>query len=100
MADRTTVGERGQTAIPARLRREHNVAAGTELVWEALGPDDWRVHIRRRPDRRPDPMAMLGFAQRFRATRPTASWMRELRDGEPEAETDTQPQTAPLRDAT
>jgi bifunctional DNA-binding transcriptional regulator/antitoxin component of YhaV-PrlF toxin-antitoxin module len=82
MADKTTVTERGQTAIPARLRHEHHVTAGTELVWEPVGPDEWRVRIERKPSRLPDPLAMLGYARRFRATRPTVEWMRELREGE------------------
>jgi bifunctional DNA-binding transcriptional regulator/antitoxin component of YhaV-PrlF toxin-antitoxin module len=82
MADITKVSERGQTAIPARLRREHDVPAGTELVWEALSEDEWRVLIRRKPPARPDPLGMRGFARRFRATRTTADWMAELREGE------------------
>ena len=82
MADKTTVTERGQTAIPARLRREHHVQPGTELVWEPVGADEWRVRIERRPERAPDPLAMVGFARRFRAVRTTADWLRELREGE------------------
>jgi bifunctional DNA-binding transcriptional regulator/antitoxin component of YhaV-PrlF toxin-antitoxin module len=82
MADKTTVSERGQTAIPARLRREHHVEPGTVLIWEATAPDEWRVRIERKPAGRPDPRAMLGFARRFRATRRTRDWMRELREGE------------------
>ncbi len=82
MADKTTVSERGQTAIPARLRREHGVEPGAELIWEPVGPDEWRVHIQRKGHARPDPLAMLGYARRFRATRRTEDWMRELREGE------------------
>jgi bifunctional DNA-binding transcriptional regulator/antitoxin component of YhaV-PrlF toxin-antitoxin module len=82
MADRTVVGERGQTAIPARLRREHHVKPGTQLVWEPVSRDELRVHIERQPETRPDPLRMLGYARRFRATRTTAEWMRELREGE------------------
>jgi AbrB family looped-hinge helix DNA binding protein len=82
MADVTKVSERGQTAIPARMRREHNVQPGTELVWEAVGNDEWRVHIRRKPPQRPDPLAMRGYARRFRVLRTTADWMQELREGE------------------
>jgi bifunctional DNA-binding transcriptional regulator/antitoxin component of YhaV-PrlF toxin-antitoxin module len=82
VADITKVSERGQTAIPARLRREHGVEPGTELVWEAVGPDEWRVQISRKPRERPDPVAMLGFARRFRALKPTSEWLRELREGE------------------
>lgn len=84
MADKTRVTERGQTAIPARLRREHEVRPGTELVWEAVGPDEWRVSIRRAATERPDPMKMLGFARSFRQTRRTSEWMKELREGEQE----------------
>lgn len=86
MADITTVSERGQTAIPARLRHEHRVSAGTELLWEAVGPDEWRVHIQRQAAQRPDVLAMRGFARRFRATRTTDEWMRELRAAEAESE--------------
>lgn len=82
VADITKVSERGQTAIPARLRREHGVEAGTELVWEAIGPDEWRVQISRKPLQAADPVAMRGFARRFRAVKTTGEWMRELREGE------------------
>lgn len=82
MADKTVVGERGQTAIPARLRRDHRVAPGTRLVWESAGPDEWRVHIERDEPRAGNPTDMLGFAKRFRRAKRTADWMRELREGE------------------
>lgn len=82
MAEKTTVTERGQTAIPARLRHEHEVTPGTRLVWESVGPDEWKVWIERQPAPAADPMKMLGFAKRFRATRRTADWMKELRAGE------------------
>ena len=84
MADVTKVSERGQTAIPARLRREHRDGPGTELVWEAVGPDEWRVQISRKPIQAPDPAAMRGFARRFRAVKTTEEWLRELREGEAE----------------
>ena len=82
MADVTTVSERGQVAIPARLRREHDIHARIELVWEAVGPDEWRVRIKRAPVVDPQPKLMRGFAKRFRAVKTTAEWMRELREGE------------------
>ena len=82
MADKTTVTERGQTAIPARLRREYAIEPGTELVWEPAGRDAWRVQIKRMEQGKPNPLAMLGFAKKFRATRRTAEWMAELREGE------------------
>lgn len=74
--------ERGQTSIPSRLRREHHVRPGTELIWEAVNENEWRVRIDRKPKQKPDPLAMLGYARRFRAVRRTADWMRELREGE------------------
>jgi len=84
MADITKVSKRGRTTIPARLRREHGVDSGTQLLWEPVGPDEWRVYIRRKPPGRPDPLGMLGFARRSRAVRSTADWMQELREGEGE----------------
>lgn len=83
MADKTTITERGQTAIPARIRREAGVQAGTELVWEVVGPDEWRVTVVRQRGAPADPRGMRGFTRRFRAPRRTADWMRELRAGEP-----------------
>jgi bifunctional DNA-binding transcriptional regulator/antitoxin component of YhaV-PrlF toxin-antitoxin module len=83
MSRKSTVTERGQTAIPARIRRESGVEAGAELLWEIVGPDEWKVTILRRPAHVPDPRAMRGFARRFRTPRRTADWMRELRAGEP-----------------
>jgi bifunctional DNA-binding transcriptional regulator/antitoxin component of YhaV-PrlF toxin-antitoxin module len=82
MADKTTVTERGQTAIPARIRRETGVPPGTELLWEVVGPDEWRVTVVREHPSAPNPHAMRGFSRRFRAPRRTADWMRELRAGE------------------
>ncbi len=82
MPDYTTVGERGQTAIPARVRREADLSPGTELIWEIAGEDELRVTVVRRATTSADPRAMRGFARRFRATRRTADWMRELRAGE------------------
>ena len=82
MSDKTTVTERGQTAIPARVRRESDAGPGTELIWEIVGPDEWRVTVVRQAPVPADPRAMRGFARRFRATRRTADWMRELRAAE------------------
>jgi bifunctional DNA-binding transcriptional regulator/antitoxin component of YhaV-PrlF toxin-antitoxin module len=82
MPDKTTVGERGQTAIPARVRRETLVEPGTELLWEVVSDDELRITIIRTTTRPPDPRSMRGFARRFRRTRRTADWMRELRAGE------------------
>ena len=82
MPDNTTVGERGQTAIPARVRREASLGPGTELIWEITGEDELKVTVVRPSTATPNPRSMRGFARRFRATRRTADWMRELRAGE------------------
>jgi AbrB family looped-hinge helix DNA binding protein len=78
--DTTVVTERGQTSIPAHLRKEMGLGKGKRLLWEKLSDDEIRIRIR--PPTEPDPVAMLGFARRFRHTRRTADWMSELRAGE------------------
>jgi AbrB family looped-hinge helix DNA binding protein len=78
----TVVTERGQTSIPAEVRRILDIAPGARLAWEAVSPDELRVRIVRPPVAQPDPVAMLGFAARFRAVRTTADWIAALREGE------------------
>jgi AbrB family looped-hinge helix DNA binding protein len=78
--DTTVVTERGQTSIPAHLRKEMGLGKGKRLLWEKLSDDEIRIRVR--PPTEPDPVAMLGFARRFRQTRRTADWMSELRAGE------------------
>lgn len=82
MADKTTIGERGQTAIPARVRQEADLGTGTELIWEIVRRDELKVTVVRPSKTRPSPRAMRGFARSFRAIRRTADWMRDLRAGE------------------
>lgn len=50
------------------------------LTWEAVSEDEIRVRVIRGVEG--DPVAMLGFAKRFRNARSTAEWMAELREGE------------------
>jgi len=75
----TVVTERGQTSIPAHLRKELGLAKGGRLVWEKVSDHEFRVRVLRS---QPSPEAMLGFAGRFRRRRTTAAWMAELRAGE------------------
>jgi AbrB family looped-hinge helix DNA binding protein len=79
----TTVTERGQISIPSAIRHSLGVKPGERLIWEASGEHECRV---RRLQEIPikGAMAMRGFAKRFRATRPTEDWLRELREGEGE----------------
>lgn len=81
-SESTVVTERGQTSIPAEIRRALDVEPGDRLVWEVVSPNELRVRLLR-SSAQVDPIAMLGFARRFRATRRTVDWMAELREGEP-----------------
>lgn len=78
----TKVTERGQVSIPASIREQMQMEPGTSLLWNT-GADHYTciVTIVRKP-RRKGAKAMLGYANSFRKTRTTASWMRELREGE------------------
>jgi AbrB family looped-hinge helix DNA binding protein len=78
--DTTVVTERGQTSIPAHLRKEMGLGRGKRLVWEKVSDEEIRIRVR--PSTEVDPVAMLGFARRFRRTRRTAAWMSDLRAGD------------------
>jgi AbrB family looped-hinge helix DNA binding protein len=77
----SVVTERGQVSIPSQLRREFGLEKGRKLLWEKLGEHEIRVVILPEVEPR-GARAMLGFARRFRPTRSTGDWMKELRDGE------------------
>jgi len=80
----SVVTERGQVSIPAELRRELGLGKGRRLLWEKGADAELRVVVL--PEQEPQgSLRMLGFARRFRATRPTADWMAELREGEDDA---------------
>ena len=77
----TVVTERGQVSIPASLRRGLDLAPGRRLRWERAAPGELRVVILADATPR-GALAMRGFARRFRQTRRSDEWMRELREGE------------------
>ena len=82
----TVVTERGQTSIPARLRKELALAKGQRLLWERTGDRELRIVILEH-DRPRGARAMLGFARQFRPeARSTEDWMADLRAGEAEPE--------------
>jgi AbrB family looped-hinge helix DNA binding protein len=60
--DTTVVTERGQTSIPAHLRKEMGLGRGKRLVWEKVSDEEIRIWVR--PSTEVDPVAMLGFARR------------------------------------
>jgi AbrB family looped-hinge helix DNA binding protein len=77
----SVVTERGQVSIPAHLRKELGLERGQRLLWEKAGEHELRVLVL--PEAEPSgAVAMLGFAKRFRSTRRSADWMKELREGE------------------
>jgi len=80
----TVVTERGQTSIPAKIRKELNLKPGQKLRWEKVGDNECRV-FHDCLEEMPGPIAMLGYARKFNPqdTRTTDEWMRELREGEP-----------------
>jgi bifunctional DNA-binding transcriptional regulator/antitoxin component of YhaV-PrlF toxin-antitoxin module len=80
----SVVTERGQVSIPAELRKELALGKGRRLLWEKAADSELRVVVL--PEQEPGgSLRMLGFARRFRATRKTADWMGELREGEDES---------------
>lgn len=79
----TVVTEQGQSSIPAAVRRELALEAGQQLHWEKISERECRVRVvvNAKPK---GANAMLGFASKFRGDlgRPTAKWMKELREGD------------------
>jgi AbrB family looped-hinge helix DNA binding protein len=77
----SVVTERGQTSIPAELRKELGLKQGQQLLWEWVGERELKLTVL--ADSEPKgAVAMLGFASRFRKARRTSEWMRELREGD------------------
>jgi AbrB family looped-hinge helix DNA binding protein len=77
----SVVTERGQVSIPAHLRKELGLEKGRRLLWEKSGDQEIRVVVLPAAEPR-GAMAMRGFARRFRSTRRSQEWMKELREGE------------------
>jgi AbrB family looped-hinge helix DNA binding protein len=78
----STLTERGQVSIPASLRKAMNLRPGQRLKFTPVSDHEFRVVTQN--DAPPGPIAMLGYARRFREgpARRTSAWMRELREGE------------------
>jgi bifunctional DNA-binding transcriptional regulator/antitoxin component of YhaV-PrlF toxin-antitoxin module len=80
---KTTITERGQISIPARLRREMHLAPGQTLIWQQISPTECRVTVPPKTKVKPDPIGALGFAKEHGLeTMPTEVWMKMLRAGE------------------
>ena len=79
----TTLTERGQTSIPASIRRIAKLKPGHKLVWESISDTEFRITLLS-PEEVPGPMQMLGYARRFHPNekRTTDEVMAELRAGD------------------
>ncbi len=78
----TIVTARGQVSVPASLRKAMGLHPGLKLHWEQVSAREILVSL---PEEKPaGPLAVLGYARRMHSNppRPTADWMRELREGE------------------
>jgi len=79
----STITERGQVSIPARLRKKLQLKPGQVLAWAVLGPLQLSVTVVDAEDS-PGPLAALGYLkQRFGGPQlRTNEVMNELRDGD------------------
>ena len=79
----TTLTERGQVSVPARLRKSMGLKPGQRLVWDQISQRECRVIVPRK-SKPAGAKAALGFARRLRPDRQlrTRAWMKLLREGE------------------
>jgi bifunctional DNA-binding transcriptional regulator/antitoxin component of YhaV-PrlF toxin-antitoxin module len=79
----TTVTERGQVSIPARIRKLLRLKSGQKLHWQFVAPTECRVFVDSSRDV-PGPLAALGYARKLNPqdVRSTDERMKELRAGE------------------
>jgi len=79
----TTVTVRGQTSVPARLRKKIGLSSGKRLHWYSVSDREFRVVVETL-EQAPGPLAALGWAVRYHSSGVPGSdeTMRELREGE------------------
>jgi AbrB family looped-hinge helix DNA binding protein len=82
---RTTITERGQVSIPARLRRDMHLVPGQTVVWEKVSETECRLIVEPRPVIRPDPFDALNFAKEHGLRQGRSDEvLADLREGEEE----------------
>ena len=83
----TTLTDRGQTSVPAAIRRKAKLAPGQALLWEFISDHELRVVIPENVKTPPSAVAMIGYARRLNPGLPatTARMMEILRAGEVDA---------------
>lgn len=83
----TTLTERGQTSVPAAIRKQAGLAPGQALRWEFVSEHELRVIIPEDIKTPPNAVSMIGFARRIIPGLPatTAAMLELLRAGEADA---------------
>ena len=82
---KTTITERGQVSIPAKLRREMHLMPGQTVLWEKVSATECRLIVEPHAVIKPDPFAALNFAKEHGLPqRRSDEVLRELRQGEEE----------------
>ena len=81
----TVITRRGQTSVPARLRKAAHLKTGTRLRWHQTTATEFRVVLETGTGA-PGPLAALGYAVRFHGAKvpTTAEALTEIREGEAE----------------
>jgi len=82
--DMTTVlTVRGQTSVPARIRKDAHLKPGQRLRWYRAAPNEFRV-VMETPEMAAGPLAALGYAEKYHphGVPTTAQAMQVLREGE------------------
>jgi bifunctional DNA-binding transcriptional regulator/antitoxin component of YhaV-PrlF toxin-antitoxin module len=79
----TLVTKRGQTSVPAKLRRRAGLRSGKRLHWYPVSDQEFRVVVES-SEEAPGPLAVLGWAKRYnRDPLPSSDEaLQELREGE------------------
>lgn len=78
----TTITDRGQTPIPASVRRKLKLRTGRKLTWELVSANECRIVVVHTPTVPAGAVAMLGYGKRFGRTRRTDDYLREMREGD------------------
>ena len=75
----TTLTARGQTTVPAKLRKAGKLKSGQRLHWRQLSPFEFLVSVEGLQET-PSAMAALGYARKFKhGYRSTREALGEIR---------------------
>lgn len=83
----TILTERGQTSVPASIRRAAHLEPGQKLHWIQLSATEFRVIVESSKKEVVGPLGALGWARKFSEENSSVSTdevMKDLREGEEE----------------